>query len=171
MSSQYLYTNTLYHIRLIEQLPWKGPGLLYYQGAYISYDLVYSCHGKCIFPSPLIFICIHIMYILGNNILIYKNSGACICISLSVLVWNLHVQIPPTRYVCVAYYAIPLFLWGYSDAFVLEATVHVVAAEYPHSTLNGTATCSSHSCTVLYETHVCGQGNLDVYFHVKWEFL
>ena len=36
-------------------------------------------------------------------------------------------------------------LWGYSDATVTkgweaEATAHAVAAEYPHSTLNGTAT-------------------------------
>ena len=41
-------------------------------------------------------------------------------------------------------------LWGYSDATVTEgweATTHAVAAEYPHGTLNSTATCSSHSST------------------------
>ena len=29
----------------------------------------------------------------------------------------------------------------------LEVTAHAVAAEYPHSSLNGTATCCSHSST------------------------
>ena len=42
----------------------------------------------------------------------------------------------------------------YSDATVTEATVHTVAAEYPHSTLNGTLTCSSHISTALYEPHI-----------------
>ena len=37
-----------------------------------------------------------------------------------------------------------------------ETTVHVVAAECPHSTLNGTPTCSSHSSTTLYEDHLAG---------------
>ena len=44
---------------------------------------------------------------------------------------------------------------GNSDATVTvgrEATTHAVAAEYLHSTLNGTATCSSHSSSVYYET-------------------
>ena len=39
-------------------------------------------------------------------------------------------------------------LWGYSDAIVTkswEATAHAVAADYPHSTLNGTTTSSSHT--------------------------
>ena len=31
------------------------------------------------------------------------------------------------------------------------------SAEYPHSTLNGTPTCSSYIGTALYETHVAGQ--------------
>ena len=37
--------------------------------------------------------------------------------------------------------------------------MHAVAAEYPHSTFSGTATCSSHigKYTALYETHVAGQ--------------
>ena len=38
-----------------------------------------------------------------------------------------------------------------------EVIVHAVAAEYPHSTLKGTLTRSSHSSTELYETHVAGQ--------------
>ena len=37
-----------------------------------------------------------------------------------------------------------------------------VASEYPHSTLNGTATCRSHSSTAYYETYVAGRRNLDV---------
>ena len=28
------------------------------------------------------------------------------------------------------------------------------AAEYPHSTLNGTLTCSRHNDTALYEIHI-----------------
>ena len=41
---------------------------------------------------------------------------------------------------------------------VTRAAVHAVAAaEYPHSTINGTPTCSSHIGAVLYETHVIGQ--------------
>ena len=35
--------------------------------------------------------------------------------------------------------------------------MHPVAAEYPHSTLNGTLNCSGHIGTELYETHVAGQ--------------
>ena len=35
--------------------------------------------------------------------------------------------------------------------------MHPVAVEYPHSILSGTLTCSSHSGTALYETHVAGQ--------------
>ena len=49
------------------------------------------------------------------------------------------------------------YLGGYTDATVTEATVHPVAAEYPHSTLNGTQTCSSHISTALYETYLAGQ--------------
>ena len=57
--------------------------------------------------------------------------------------------------------------WGYHEgtleATVTEATAHPVAAEYPHSTLNDTPTCSSLSGTVLDETHVPVKRNLDVY--------
>ena len=72
----------------------------------------------------------------------------------------IHIQIPPTGYVglilrntAVATQVAVLLrvLWGYSDAPVTkgwEAVVHVVAAEYPHGTLNGTVTCSSHSGVV-----------------------
>ena len=48
---------------------------------------------------------------------------------------------------------------GYSDAALTEVTAHPVAAVYPHSTVNGTLTCISHSGTLhtLYETHVASQ--------------
>ena len=46
------------------------------------------------------------------------------------------------------------------DATMTEATAHAVAAEYPHSTLNGTLNCSSHSGTALYETHLAGQEDI-----------
>ena len=51
---------------------------------------------------------------------------------------------------------------GYSLRFcsvvtVIEATMHEVAAEYPHSTLKGTPTCSNHSGTALHETSVASQ--------------
>ena len=71
----------------------------------------------------------------------------------------------------VPYNAIPLnllqvgvpvwVLWEYFDATVTGATVHPEAAEYSHSTLNRTATWSSHSGTAY--THVTGRRNLDVY--------
>ena len=35
--------------------------------------------------------------------------------------------------------------------------MNVVAAEYPHSTFNGTPTCSSHSSTLLHETYEAGR--------------
>ena len=85
-----------------------------------------------------------------------------------VLVY-LHIQIPPTSYVglilCSTLWllqvTVPLKVqWGYSDATVTkgwEATAHAVAAEYPHSTLKGTPTCSSHSGTLSYETHAASQ--------------
>ena len=38
-------------------------------------------------------------------------------------------------------------LWGLFDATVTEATVHSVATQYLHSTLNSTPTCSNHSVT------------------------
>ena len=67
----------------------------------------------------------------------------------------------------ISYYTVPLWLlqvgvpltvlWRYSDATVIGANVHQVAAEYPHSTLNGIPTCSSHSGTALYETHLASQ--------------
>ena len=43
--------------------------------------------------------------------------------------------------------------------------MHSVVSEYQHSTLNNTATYSSHSSrpTAQYEAHVAGQRNLDVY--------
>ena len=46
---------------------------------------------------------------------------------------------------------------GYYDATVTKATTHPVAAEYPHSSINGTPTCSSHIGTALYDNHVAGQ--------------
>ena len=54
-------------------------------------------------------------------------------------------------------------LWGYSTATGYTAASITVASEYPHSTLKGTLTCSSHSGTALYETHIVGLRNLDVY--------
>ena len=44
-----------------------------------------------------------------------------------------------------------------SVAFVTGATAYPLVAEYPHSTFNGTPTCSSHIGTALYETHVAGK--------------
>ena len=35
--------------------------------------------------------------------------------------------------------------------------MHPEDAEYLHSTLNGTSTCSTHRGTLLYETHEAGQ--------------
>ena len=46
---------------------------------------------------------------------------------------------------------------GYSDTTMTGDTVHAVAAEYPHSALEGTQTCSSHSGTELYDTYVASQ--------------
>ena len=37
------------------------------------------------------------------------------------------------------------------------ATAYSEAAEYPHCTLRGTLTCSSHGGTTLYDTHIAGQ--------------
>ena len=58
-----------------------------------------------------------------------------------------------TQYCCG--YCKSQYRWGYyegryPDATVTkgwEATTHAVASEHPHYTLNGTATCSSHSST------------------------
>ena len=36
---------------------------------------------------------------------------------------------------------------------MIRATVHAVAGEYPHITLNGTHTCSSHSSTSQMAAH------------------
>ena len=67
-----------------------------------------------------------------------------------------HIQILPTGYVGLILRSTVeatlqvTVLWGYSDATVTkgwEATAQAVAAEYPHSALNSTATCSSHSGT------------------------
>ena len=44
--------------------------------------------------------------------------------------------------------------WSTFKLTVTEATGHAVAAEYPHSTHNGTPICKNHSGTVLYETHI-----------------
>ena len=57
---------------------------------------------------------------------------------------------------CCGYFNLE-YLYRYSDVTVTEATVHPVAAEYPHSTLKGTPSCSSQSGTALYETHEAGQ--------------
>ena len=79
----------------------------------------------------------------------------------------IHIQISLIGYVgpmlrstavATASFRVPLRVqWGYSDATVTLAAVHPVAAEYPHSTLNGILTCSSHIGTALYKTHVAGQ--------------
>ena len=54
----------------------------------------------------------------------------------------------------------------YSAAAICTVAPVTVAAEYPQTTLAGTPTCSSQSSTVLYETYVAGQRNLDVYKQV-----
>ena len=46
-----------------------------------------------------------------------------------------------------------LHVGGYADATV---TAYAIAAEYPHSTLSGTLTCSS-SAVSYYDTHLAGQ--------------
>ena len=46
---------------------------------------------------------------------------------------------------------------GTLHATVTRATANTVAAEYPHNTLNGTPSCSSHISTMLYETHLAGK--------------
>ena len=53
----------------------------------------------------------------------------------------------------------------YADTTVTGATAHAVAAEYPHSNLKGTPTCSNHSGTVLHETYVA---NLEEFGCVWW---
>ena len=50
---------------------------------------------------------------------------------------------------------------SYSVATVTGATTHADAAEYPHSTLNGTPTYSSHSGTAFHETYVTDQEKSD----------
>ena len=81
----------------------------------------------------------------------------------SKALYYLHVQILPADYIglILCSTAVATASWrvlsGYSDATVTKATVHAVAAEYPHSILNGTLTGSSNSCTVLYETHISSQ--------------
>ena len=47
--------------------------------------------------------------------------------------------------------------------------MHAVAAEYPHSTLNGTAICSRVATAALrnMETHVAGRRNLNVYMRIS----
>ena len=54
------------------------------------------------------------------------------------------------------------YLWGFYegtlDAIVTGTTPHEVAAEYPHSNLQGTSpTCSGHSSTALHTTYVASQ--------------
>ena len=44
-----------------------------------------------------------------------------------------------------------------STATVTGDTVHTAAADYSHSTLKGTSTCSSYICIALYETYVACQ--------------
>ena len=73
--------------------------------------------------------------------------------------FNIHIQIPLSGYVgLITQYHCDncklKYLCGYYEATVMEAAV---AAEYPHSTFNGTPSCSSHGSTPLYETHVAGQ--------------
>ena len=52
--------------------------------------------------------------------------------------------------------------WGYSETTVTEATAYPVAAEYPHSTLNGTSVFDlevySHSGTALWEPQSQSRG-------------
>ena len=56
----------------------------------------------------------------------------------------------------------------YSDATVTGATAHPVAAESPHRTLKGTVSCSNHSGTALYETHVAGQEESGCVLYELW---
>ena len=59
-----------------------------------------------------------------------------------------------TQY-CCGYYKLE-YLWRYYEGTLMllwRATMHPVAAEHPHSTLNGTPNCSSPIGTDLYETH------------------
>ena len=65
-------------------------------------------------------------------------------------------------------------LLGYSDATACVVTSQpfvTVASEYPHSILNGTGTCSSHSGTGYYETHVAGQGESGCVENTRLRFL
>ena len=55
-----------------------------------------------------------------------------------------------------------------------EVPHNAVTVEYPQHTFAATPACSSHSGTVLYESYIAGQRNLDVYnwlilehFHVS----
>ena len=87
---------------------------------------------------------------------------------------KLHIQIPPTGYVRVAYNAVPLWvfpdavllrvLWGYSAATRTEGCEATRHPEYPHSILHSTVACCSYSNTVLY----AGHRNLNVYIDVNW---
>ena len=58
--------------------------------------------------------------------------------------------------------------WSGSEG-TLEQLLHqellhnAIAVEYPHHTLTGTSTHSSHSGSMLYETYVAHQRNLAVY--------
>ena len=80
--------------------------------------------------------------------------------------FHLHIHIPPDQ-LCRSH--IMQYCCGYCRmAYPQAATAWMVptitvAAEYPHSTLKGTPTCSSHRGTALYETYVAGWRNLDVY--------
>ena len=77
-----------------------------------------------------------------------------------------HLQIPPDRLLrshITQYrygYCKLEYLWGYYECtlrLLWQTTAHPVAVEYPHSTLNGTPTCSSHIGTALNKTQVADQ--------------
>ena len=76
-----------------------------------------------------------------------------------IVATKLHIQIPPDI-TWVSCYTVPLWLlqvavllrvlWGYSAATACTVAPQpsvTVVLKYPHSTLNCTATCSSHSGT------------------------
>ena len=59
------------------------------------------------------------------------------------------------QYHCGYFKMVPLrVLWRYSDITLWQKLLHPVTVEYPHSTLSGILTCSSHINTVWYKTHI-----------------
>ena len=79
--------------------------------------------------------------------------------------FEIHLHAPPTGYVGLIWCSTAKAMVSLStiegtlQLAVTGATMLAVAAAYPHaqSTLNGTATCSSLSGTMSYETNIVGQ--------------